>query len=306
MPVPEYRYGKVTGLSPDLKVISERGESPMVCCGYCSAHMAASTAKDGLSTSMIKEAHAIRRMGGRAHNAGNTASELRGGTWDAVGVLLKSVSVADIPDRLRKGFAVTIGLDFGDLPTWLKVQKNDFGHACVLFGWQEADKRAGFFDPLWDQGARGAWVPWTQITPALWPDGSHSSTIERFSMSGSFAVFDAEVESRKVCDIATGVDFFRDVELTDKLGDYTAPATEQMFGQRSGAYAVQKATSKPYTDGVVRQSIVYIKAADAKNIRTLPAPVTPPPGGGYTEADLLKAKQEGYDLALSVFPPRPA
>ena len=303
MALPEYRYGKVTGLTPDLRVISERGESPMVCCGYCSAHMAASTAKAGLSTSMKIEAHAIRRMGGRPHDAGNTASELRSGAWDAVGVILKSVAIADIPDRLRKGFAVTIGLDFGDLPDWLKVQGNDFGHACVLFGWQEANDRAGFFDPLWDQGARGAWVPWTSITKALWPNGSHSSTIARFStMSGSYAVFDEEVESRKVCDLAVGVKFYRDVELTDLLGEYTAKATDQMHGRRGDAYAVQKATSKPYTDGIVRQSIVFIRQSDAKNIRTNPAP---PTGGGYTEADLLKAKQEGYDLALSVFPPRP-
>jgi len=304
MALPEYKYGKVTGTTPPLRVISERGESPMVCCGYCSAHMAATTAKKGLSTSMTKEAHAIRRFGGRPHDAGNTASELRSGTWDAVGVILKSVSVADIPDRLRKGFAVTIGLDFGDLPTWLKVQKNDFGHACVLFGWQEDNKRAGFFDPLWDQGASGAWVPWTQITPALWPDGSHSSTVARYSMSGSYAVFDDEVESRKVCDLATGVKFYRDIELTDLLGTYTSPATDQMHGKRGDAYAVQKATSKPYSDGIVRQTIVFIRQSDAKNIRTLPAPVTPPAGGCSPE-EVIKHQQEGYDLALSAFPPRP-
>jgi len=219
-------------------------------------------------------------------------------------VVLKSVAVADIPDRLRKGFAVTVGLDFGDLPSWLKVQSNDFGHACCLFGWDEANDRAGFFDPLWDQGARGAWVPWTQITPALWPNGSHSSTIARYSMSGSFAVFDAEVESRKVCDIGVGVKFYRDVELTDLLGSYTSAATEQMFGKRGDSYAVQKNTGKPYADGVVRESIVYVKQGDCKNIRTKPAPITPAPGG-CTPEEVIKHQQEGYDLALSVFPPRP-
>jgi len=177
--LPDYRYGKVTGTYPALKVISERSESPMVCCGYCSAHMASSTAKAGLSTLMKNEAHAIRKAGGRPHNHGNTASELRAGTKSALGVTLLSVAIADIPDRLRKGFAVTAGCQYGKLPGYLKVQTNDFGHAVCLFGWDEANDRAGFFDPLWTQGASGAWVPWTTVKNALWANGNHSTTTVR-------------------------------------------------------------------------------------------------------------------------------
>ena len=99
--LPEYRYGKVTDQPVDLTVVSERSESPMVCCGYCSAHMAARTAKAGLSTRMENEAHAIRKAGGRPHNHGNTASELRNGAQIALGVTLKSIAIDDIPARLR-------------------------------------------------------------------------------------------------------------------------------------------------------------------------------------------------------------
>lgn len=176
MALPEYRYGKVTGTYPALRVISERSESPMVCCGYCSAHMAASTAKAGLSTQMTNEAHAIRREGGRPHNYGSRASELREGTKAALGVTLLSVAIADIPDRLRKGFAVEAAIQYADLPGWLKVQTNDFGHSVTLFGWDEANDRAGFFDPLWTQGASGAWVPWGSVKAALWENGNHNTT----------------------------------------------------------------------------------------------------------------------------------
>src|SRR6187402_3334103 len=141
MPLPEYRHGKVTGLFPDLTVVSERSETPMVCCGYCSAHMACLTARTGLSTSMKNEAHAIRAAGGRPHNWGNKASELRDGAKAALGVTLKSVAVADIPARLRAGFAVVVAVQYSKLPSYLKVQSNDFGHADLLFGWDEADDR---------------------------------------------------------------------------------------------------------------------------------------------------------------------
>lgn len=184
MPLPEYRYGKVSGLLPDLTVVSERSESPMVCCGYCSAQMAALTARPGLSTLMKNEAHAMRAAGGRPHNHGNTASELRAGASKALGVTLQDVSIANIPARLRAGFAVTVGIQYAELPDWLKVQTNDFGHAVTLFGWDELDDQAGFFDPLWTQGARGAWVPWSQVVQALWPNKNHSTTVTKISSGG--------------------------------------------------------------------------------------------------------------------------
>jgi hypothetical protein len=151
----------------------------MVCCGWCSAQMAARTARGGLSSLMTNEAHAMRKAGGRPHNHGNTASELREGAKIALGVTLANVNIADIPNRLRAGFAVCVGLQYGQLPAWLKVQTNDFGHAVCLFGWDELDDRAGFFDPLWSQGAAGAWVPWSAIANAVWPNKNHSTTVSR-------------------------------------------------------------------------------------------------------------------------------
>jgi len=185
MALPDYKYGKVTGLTPDLTVVSERSEDPMVCCGYCSAHMAARTAKSGLSSSMTNEAHKIRSAGGRPHDYGNNAGELRTGAKEALGVTLKSVSIADIPGRLRDGFAVTIGVDYQDVPDWLCTQGGSFGHAVCLFGWKEDGDYVGWFDPLYDQGARGAWAKWSEVKPALWSDGNHSTTTVKLTASSS-------------------------------------------------------------------------------------------------------------------------
>lgn len=173
---PNYKYGKVTDLHPDLKVTTQTTETPYVCCGYCSAAMACRCARSGLSTSMSKTAHPIRSAAGRPHDNGNNASELRAGANEAWDVTLKSIAISEIPNRLREGYAVTIGLQYAELPDYLKVQGNDFGHACCLFGWKEDGDYAGFFDPLWPQDARGAWAKWTDVKAALWSDGNHSTT----------------------------------------------------------------------------------------------------------------------------------
>jgi hypothetical protein len=175
---PDYKYGKVTGLSPDLLVMTETTESPYVCCGYCSAGMACNVVKPGLSDSMNSVAHPIRSQGGRPHNNGNNAGELRTGAKSAHNITLKSVAISEIKTKLAQGYAVTVGLQYADLPEYLKVQGGDFGHACCLYGIQqrEDDDRVGFFDPLYPQGARGAWARWADVKAALWSDGNHSTT----------------------------------------------------------------------------------------------------------------------------------
>jgi len=233
MPLPDYNKGKVSGTYPELTVVSERGETPMVCCGYCSAHMACRTAKAGLSKSMKNEAHMIRAQGGRAHNAGSKASELREGAKNALGITLKSVARADMTARLRAGFAIVAAVQYAKLPGPLKVQTNDFGHSVCLFGWRESDDCVGVFDPLWTQGAAGAWSPWSNFNDALWPDGSHSSTTVRL------------------------------VAPTPPVVEPTPP-------------------------------IVIPPEVEP------PADLTP-----YSEADLLKAKQDVWDAMIGVFPPRP-
>jgi hypothetical protein len=177
--VPVYEFGKVTGLSPDLTITTETTESPYVCCGYCSAAMACRAARTGLSDLMGKTAHPIRSQGGRPHDNGSRASELRAGAKAAHGVKLDPLARDEIPGWLRDGYAVVINLDYADLPGWLKVQGGSFGHSCTLFGWREDGDLVGFFDPLWGQDARGAWAPWSSIKPALWADGEHSGTVTK-------------------------------------------------------------------------------------------------------------------------------
>lgn len=175
---PDYKYGKVTGLVPDLRVITETSESPYVCCGYCSAGMACWTAKSGITHSMSGAAHPIRSNAGRPHDNGSKASELRNGARGAHGVTFDALARDEIPDVLRDGFAVVINLDYADLPSYLKVQSGSFGHSCCLYGWKEDGDYVGFFDPLWPEGASGAWAKWADVKPALWADGEHSGTVK--------------------------------------------------------------------------------------------------------------------------------
>jgi hypothetical protein len=174
---PDYPFGKVTGLTPDLRVITETTESPWVCCGYCSAGMAVWTARKGITHSMAGAAHPIRQQGGRSHDNGSRASELRDGAKRAHNVKLDALAVAEIPDVLRDGLAVVVNLDYAQLPGYLKVQGGSFGHSCALYGWKEDGDLIGFFDPLWPEGAAGAWAPWSDVRDALWGDGEHSGTV---------------------------------------------------------------------------------------------------------------------------------
>src|SRR4029077_18720202 len=171
-----FPYGRVAGLDPPLAVITETGETPWVCCGYCSAHMAAWTVEPDLSTSMFDEAHAIRAAAGRSHNAGANASELRNGARAALGVSLEALAVSEIRGQLGAGLAVVASLDYADLPDYLKVQGGDFGHSVTLYGYRD-DDLVGYFDPLWPQGSAGAWARWDDLAPALWSDGNHSTTL---------------------------------------------------------------------------------------------------------------------------------
>jgi len=175
---PSYKRGKVAGLTPALEVMTETTESPFVCCGYCSAGMACWTAKQGLGPKMAATAHPIRSQGGRPHDNGSRASELRDGASRAHGVKLRPLAVDEIRDVLRDGFAVVVNLDYADLPDWLRVQGGSFGHSCTLYGIR--DELVGFYDPLWPQGASGAWATWDEIRPALWADGEHSGTTTRW------------------------------------------------------------------------------------------------------------------------------
>jgi len=278
MPLPDYKYGKVTSsqIYPDLTVMSERSESPMVCCGYCSAGMACRTARTGLENKMSATAHPIRSKGGRPHDAGSNATELRNGAKAAHGITLDSVAISEIPNILRAGKSVEIACDYADLPSYLKVQSGSFGHSVMLYGWKEDGDYVGFFDPLWPQDARGAWAKWSDIKPALWSDGQHNAamSVEEKDMSGDYVIYDAEVNSRKTGKVAASTPFYNDWQLTDKRGTIgDNGATSQIMGYRGDSYAIQVYTGQGWSDGVKRQTLVFVAKTKVSGIVNAPEPV---------------------------------
>jgi hypothetical protein len=173
-----YRYGK--GPASILTVTTETRERPYVCCGYSSAQMAARTAKAGVSADLNNEGHRIRNHGGRPHNAGSNATELRNGLQRALSVDVDEVSKGSIMGRLRAGYAVVASLSYGPLPEYLKVQGGDFGHSVCLRGYRKdgSTEYIGYFDPLWPQGSQGAWTKWSDIDQALWSSGHNTTKVK--------------------------------------------------------------------------------------------------------------------------------
>jgi len=228
---------------------------------------------------MQQEAHAIRRAGGRPHPAGNTAGELRLGAEKALGVVLRSVAADDIPDRLHAGFAVVVGIQYADFPTYLKVQPNDFGHAICLFGFDEPTFRVGVFDPLWLQGASGAWSPWTHIKGALWPNGNHSTTTERLvTMAGDYLIYDDDVTTQRTGAVAKGTPFFNDWKMTDRRGQIAGDGNRfRIYGRKGDAYAVRVNTSQGYADDEAKPTLVFIAKTKVTEIVVDPDLVPAPP-----------------------------
>jgi hypothetical protein len=174
-----YPYGKV----PTSKgtVISERFETPMVCCGYCSTQFAARASRAGISSNGKVEGHKIRAAGGRPHNAGSNSLEQRTGAKKALNVTLTGIAKSAVLARVKQGFAVTISIQYRLLPAYLKVQTNDFGHCVTLYGYRVSGNTAyvGVFDPLWSQASQGTWARWIVIDQALWSGGHNTTTIKR-------------------------------------------------------------------------------------------------------------------------------
>lgn len=291
-----YAHGAVETTPLPLRVITETVETPYVCCGYSSAHMACWTAKAGLSMDLRKEAHAIRAKGGRPHNYGSKASELRAGAKAALGITLAEVAKADIVDRLREGYAVVLSLQYAQLPAYLKVQTNDFGHAATLYGWRAGD-RVGYFDPLWKQGAKGAWTPWQDIDQALWASGHSTTVVQRqvvpvgggADVSINTSGLDLTSKSRVVIQSdtrifkeSTGANDFATAKKGYAYPYIGNPAT----GTRRAALI---STGIIYSDGVVRPTVLYVEKADSI------VEAAPPQPSACSPQELYEAKMQEYE-----------
>jgi hypothetical protein len=186
-----YPYGKVP--IAIATVVSERFERPMVDCGYCSGQMLARSARGGVSNEGRVEGHKIRAKGGRAHWAGNTATELRRGLELALDVPTLGIARSSVLARVRAGYAVAVSLTYAKLPAYLKVQLNDFGHCVMLkaFRLEDGEVFVGYFDPLYEQGTQGTWAKWSDLEPALW-SGGHTTTTVKYVPPRRYTVHFAE------------------------------------------------------------------------------------------------------------------
>jgi hypothetical protein len=318
-----YKYGKVPANL--LTVTSETVERPYVCCGYSSAQMAARTAKAGVSADLKREGHQIRARGGRAHNAGSNATELRNGLQRALSVDVDEVSKGSILGRLRAGYAVTVSLNYGPLPEYLKVQGGDFGHSVCLRGYRESNGVAyvGYFDPLWPQGAQGGWAKWTDIDQAVWSSGHNTTKVKYVPPTPPTnppTTGGTEVKSTprtpKVVHVPAGQYLYVKPDLSANSSNVKIdPARDMPLAgwMPDGVLAVgYLPTANPPS------ALTVMYAPKTLTVKDAPSTATPPPPvhTGPTEAEVLAIKQAEYDRIAAtatvedpaprvVLPPRP-
>jgi hypothetical protein len=263
-----FPYGKVSGLEPDLRVITETTESPYVCCGYCATHMACWTAEKGLTESMFEEAHAIRSAAGRSHNSGSNATELRNGASEALGIDMEAIATSEIRDQLEGGYAVAVALEYADFPEYLKVQGGSFGHSVCLYGYKAADDLVGVFDPLWPQGAQGAWARWRDLEPCLWSDGNHSTTTTKWAVAPPPPVAEdvmfniAPATTHRLAIVRNCADLYGDSAFTSKVDTGSEAQPLGFVGSTSEAHLVAKGDNVLY---VRRADVLEIIAGDVEH-----------------------------------------
>jgi hypothetical protein len=175
-------YGRPDG---PLRVVSEKPEVNgwrIVCCGYCSGQMAARHVKPGtVSTQMesaTQSAHRARALKGRPHNNGANATEVREGTYNAMGVRMVAASMSGVLSALKAGRAAVYNHEYGALPAYLRNQSGSFGHSAALCYYKRSGgvDYVGWYDPLAAQGSQGIWAKWSDLQRAAWGGSAHSVT----------------------------------------------------------------------------------------------------------------------------------
>lgn len=173
-------YGYTTG---PLRVTSEKPEVNgwgIVCCGYCSGQMAARLVRPELQTQMeaaTLSAHRSRALRGRPHNNGANVTEVRDGTYNAMGVRLVAATMAQVLVALKAGKAACYQHEYGLVPSYLRHQSGTFGHSACLCYYRRTSgvDYVGWFDPLAAQGSKGLWAKWSDLQRAAW--GGSQQTI---------------------------------------------------------------------------------------------------------------------------------
>lgn len=283
-----YPFGKVPASVGT--VITESFERPMVDCGYCSTQFATRTARAGVSSNGKSEGHRIRALGGRAHWAGSNASEQRVGAKKALNVDMTAIRKTAVEARVKQGFAVTISLQYIRLPSYLKVQTNDFGHCAVLFGHRVENgvTYIGYFDPLYAQGSQGTWTKWADIDQALW-DSGHNTTVKKYvpptppvkppvtPPTGSSTEDDYVTTPSKPMqvDVPKGKWLYVYSDFrTDNGNVQIDPARDMPLAgyTKGGDYAVGY---EPSSNVPTNLKVMYLKKADG-TLKPYPPPVAPP------------------------------
>jgi hypothetical protein len=297
-----YPFGKVPASVGTC--ITESFERPMVDCGYCSTQFTARTARGGVSSNGKSEGHRIRALGGRAHWAGSNASEQRIGVKKALGVDMTAIRKTAVEARVKQGFAVTISLQYIRLPSYLKVQTNDFGHCAVLFGHRVENgvTYVGYFDPLYAQGSQGTWTKWADIDQALW-DAGHNTTVVKYTPpkpppvtppTGSSTEDDYVTTPAKPMqvDVPKGKWLYTYSDFrTDNGNVQIDPARDMPLAgyTKGGDYAVGY---EPSSNVPTNLKVMYLKKADG-TLKAYPPPAAPP--GAPTKEQILAIRKAEYE-----------
>lgn len=160
-----------SSIVPGLVFVSEREPGSWIDCGPCSAAMVAHYTDPHVAASLAT-AHRIRSAIPKPHSGGTTPAELIRGldrAYPAIAGRTSSHSRDQVPDLLRRGYAVAVCLTASRLPTRLRRWQPSFagGHTVAMAG-VNSSGRFGWFDPLATAGWSGEWVSWSDVDQAIW------------------------------------------------------------------------------------------------------------------------------------------
>lgn len=173
------------------------------------------------------------------------------------------------------GRVLVVTGSMGSVPAWLRRWSPSFTGAHAVAARGGGVLGATWCDPLAPKGnyvgeyvAMTTWQAFFTGLPGAQAFITSVGKLTRYGMAGDYVIYEDDRSGQ----LAAGVEFFNDWELTDRRGTVSNGGRVQLRGYRGEAYAVKVRTGQGYVDQKARPTNVFVAKTKLTDIQ-----VTPPP-----------------------------
>ena len=211
----------------------------------------------------------------------------------------------DLLEDRKRGWFVSLDVWYAELPDRCQ-QAGNIGHTIGVAPetldngkWLVSDPLCSGYKWMVPSDLKRAAQTWgkragigTAIMYTTAAEATEVSLVETINTNGM-------LQSTKRANVKAGADWFYNDECTDKAADFTGAASLKYVGlTKRGTYAVIVKTGRPYDDKQPRETVVYMKKADASIVNAPPDPEHECPECPG-EADIIEARDAEWQAHLT-------